>query len=68
MQENAMQRPLGSPSSGKNTLQCHKGSCTVETACSDHGYIDQPIIGIKKLGTESFLHKCRLNNLFTVIK
>ncbi len=31
---------------------------TVETAYSDHSYSDQRLIWIKKLGTESFLHKC----------
>ena len=43
-------------------------SYTVETAYSDHGYSDQPLIWIKRLGTESFLYKCCLNNLFIVIK
>ncbi len=41
---------------------------TVETAYSDHGYSNQPPIWIKKLGAESFLYKCCLNNLLTVIK
>ena len=38
-------------------------SITVETAYSDHGYSDQPLIWIKKLRTESFLYKCCLDNL-----
>lgn len=29
----------------------------VDTVYSDHGYSDQPIIWIKKLGTESYLLK-----------
>ena len=40
----------------------------METAYSDHGYSDQPLIWIKRLGTESFLYKCGLNNSFIVIK
>lgn len=49
--------------------QWHKwGSSTVETAYSDHGYSNQPFIWIKRLGTESILFKCSLNNLFIAIK
>ena len=45
-----------------------KHGCTVETTYSDHSYSDQQLVWIKKLGTESFLYKCCLNNLLIVIK
>ncbi len=41
---------------------------TVEITDSDHGYSDQPLIWIKKLGTDSFPYKCCLNNWLIVTK
>ncbi len=38
----------------------------METAYSDHSYSDQLLIWIKKLGTESFLYKCCLNEIRSV--
>ena len=43
-------------------------SYTVETAYSDHGYNDQPLIWIKRFGTESLLYKRCLNNNKTMVK